>query len=148
MKPMRVALSAGAALICASTPAPAHVTVWPKQSEAGIHEKYDVRVPNEKQADTVIVEVRFPAGLRVSSFEQKPGWQTEPVRDGSGTVVGVRWSGRLPPHEFTEFGLLAVNPPSAADLSWTATQVYSDGTKIEWSGPPGSKTPAPHVLIR
>jgi uncharacterized protein YcnI len=137
-----------AALLLAPVPALAHVTIWPKESAVKAREKYEVRVPNEKQADTVAVELRFPAGLRVTSFEQKPGWMTEPVRDASGNTIGVRWTGRLAPQQFTEFGLLAVNPPAAGELSWTAVQSFSDGTKVEWSGPAGSKTPAPRVTIR
>jgi uncharacterized protein YcnI len=137
-----------AALLLAPVPALAHVTIWPKESAAKAREKYEVRVPNEKQADTVAVELRFPAGLRVTSFEQKPGWMTEPVRDASRNAIGVRWTGRLAPQQFTEFGLLAVNPPAAGELSWTAVQSFSDGTKVEWSGPAGSKTPAPRVTIR
>lgn len=136
------------ALALTATAASAHVTVWPKESAAGAHEKYEIRVPNEKRVDTVAIEVRFPAALKVTSFEQKPGWMTEPVRDTSGQTVGVRWTGKLPPQQFVEFGLLAVNPAGAADLGWSATQSYADGAKIDWSGPPGSKTPAPHVSIK
>lgn len=136
------------ALLAVSTPAAAHVTVWPKESSAGAREKYEIRVPNEKQVDTTSVEVRFPSGVRVTSFEQKPGWKSEAIRDSAGAAVGVRWTGQLPPHQFTEFGLLAVNPPSATDVSWTAIQTYSDGTKVEWSGAEGSKTPAPRVRIK
>jgi hypothetical protein len=69
------------------------------------------------------------------------------VRDASGTLVGVRWRGTLPAQQFAEFGLLAVNPPVAGDLSWSATQSFADGSKVEWSGVAGSKTPAPHVTI-
>jgi uncharacterized protein YcnI len=125
----------------------AHVTVWPKESVAGAHEKYEVRVPNEKQVDMIAIEVRFPDGLRVTSFEQKPGWTTEPIRDGSGKTIGARWTGRLPPERFVEFGLLAVNPPGSGDLGWSAVQSYADGGKVDWTGLPGSKTPAPHVTI-
>jgi uncharacterized protein YcnI len=137
-----------AALLLLPTAALAHVTIWPKESSSGAREKYEVRVPNEKQADTVAIEVRFPTGLRVTSFEQKPGWMTEPLRDASSNAIGVRWTGRLAPQQFTEFGLLAVNPPSSGELSWTATQIFADGTKVEWSGAAGSKTPAPRVTIR
>jgi hypothetical protein len=129
--------TASFALASLSSAATAHVTIWPKESTAGAHEKYEVRVPNEKQADTVTIEVRFPAGLRVTSFEQKAGWMTEPLRDASGKTVGVRWTGRL-----------AANPQNPADLSWTAIQSFADGSKVEWSGPPGSRTPAPHVIIK
>ncbi len=140
-------LTAGALIPVAAT-AVAHVTVWPKESTIKAHQKYEVRVPNEKQVDTVAVEVRFPPGLEARSFEQKPGWMTEPVRDASGKTVGVRWTGRLPPQQFAEFGILAVNPASAGELSWTAVQTYADRTSVEWSGPKGSKTPAPKVTIK
>jgi hypothetical protein len=59
----------------------------------------------------------------------------------------VRWTGKLPPQQFTEFGLLAVNPAAGTQLVWTARQMYADGTIIDWSGPVGSKTPAPRVSL-
>jgi hypothetical protein len=136
-----------AAALAAASPAAGHVTVWPKASVPGAHEKYVVRVPNEKQADTIRIEVRFPAGLDVMSFEQKPGWRTEPLRDGAGRLIGVGWTGSLPPAEFVELGVLAVNPRTSGDLVWTAVQAFADGTRVEWSGPPASKTPAPHVTL-
>lgn len=136
-----------AAAVAVAVPASAHVTVWPKTSVPAAHEKYEVRLPNEKQADTIALELRFPAALKVRSLEQKPGWTTELIRDRSGGVTGVRWTGRLAPMQFTEFGLLATNPPTPGDLVWSATQFYADGTKIEWSGPVGSKTPAPRVTL-
>ena len=142
---MRVLLFLAAMALAAS--ASAHVTVSPKESMAGAHETYEVRMPNEKQADTIALELRFPAGLKINSIEQKPDWRTEPLRDASGALVGVRWTGKLAPMQFTRFGLLASNPQSAGDLAWTATQFYADGTKIEWSGPAGSKTPAPRVTL-
>lgn len=148
MMQMRWMAAIGAALLAAAGPAVGHVTVWPRESRASAHEKYEVRVPNEKQSDTIGIEVRFPPGLRVRSLEQKAGWVTEPILDGSGAVVGVRWSGRLAPRQFTEFGLLAVNPPSSGELVWSAVQSYADGTRIEWTGSPASKTPAPRVVLR
>jgi hypothetical protein len=146
MKLFRSIAAFGLMLLSAS--ALAHVTVWPKESAAGAREKYVVRVPNEKTSDTIAVEIRFPGGLRVASFEQKPGWMTEPVRDPSGKIVGARWTGRLPPQQFAEFGLLAANPTSPGELSWTAVQTFADGTRIEWSGAAGSKSPAARVTIK
>jgi uncharacterized protein YcnI len=136
-----------AAILALSAPAVAHVSVWPKDSVQGAREKYEIRVPNEKQVDTVAVEVSFPASLKVTSFEQKPGWSTEVRRDAAGAIIGARWSGRLPPQQFTDFGLLAVNPSKGTELVWTATQVYADGTKVDWSGKPGSKNQAPRVKL-
>ena len=137
-----------AVALATAVPASAHVTVWPKSSAPGAHEKYEVRLPNEKEVDTIALELRFPAALKVRSLEQKPGWNTELIRDDSGAVTGVRWSGKLAPMQFTEFGLLATNPATGSDLVWRASQFYADGTKIEWSGPAGSKTPAPRVTVR
>jgi uncharacterized protein YcnI len=136
-----------AALLVASSAATAHVTVWPKQSALGAREKYEIRVPNEKKVDTIALEVRFPAVLRVTSIEQKPEWRAEPLRDASGQLVGVRWTGKLAPEQFTEFGVLAANPATGGELSWPAVQLFADGTKVEWSGAAGSKTPAPRVTL-
>jgi uncharacterized protein YcnI len=136
-----------AAALFAAAPAPAHVTVSPQQSTQGAREKYEIRVPNELQADTIQVEVRFPASLRVTALEQKAGWFTEPLRDKDGRIIGARWTGKLPAGQFTEFGLLATNPKTGTTLEWTAVQAFADGGRIEWSGKPGSKTPAPRVTL-
>ena len=141
---MRLLLTFAAAAI--ATAASAHVSVWPAQSSPGAREKYELRVPNERRSATITVEFRFPANLRVTAVEQKPGWQAEAFRDSAGNLTGVRWIGNLPPEQFTEFGLLAQNP-AGGDLVFTATQAFADGTKIEWSGAAGSKTPAPRVKL-
>jgi uncharacterized protein YcnI len=137
-------LGFAAAVLAAS--ASAHVTVWPQQSVPGAREKYELRVPNERKSATITVEVRFPANLRVTAVEQKPGWQAEAIRDSAGNLAGVRWIGSLPPEQFTEFGLLAVNP-SGGELAFTAIQAFADGTKINWSGAASSKTPAARVRL-
>jgi uncharacterized protein YcnI len=142
---MRPIISLAAAAL--ATGASAHVTVWPQQSAPGAREKYELRVPNERRSATITVEFRFPPGLRVTAVEQKPGWQAEAFRDSSGRLTGVRWVGNLPPEEFTEFGLLAVNPAASGDLAFTAIQAFADGTKLEWSGAAGSKSPAPRVKL-
>lgn len=126
----------------------AHVTVTPKQSTPGAWEKYEIRVPNEKQVATTGLEVRFPAGLRIVSFEDKPGWTIEPLRNAQGAIVGARWSGQLPPERFVEFGVVAVNPKAGGELLWSAAQTYADGTVADWSGAAGSPKPAPRVSLR
>lgn len=142
---MRPIISFAAAAL--ATSASAHVTVSPQQSAPGAREKYELRVANERRSDTITIEFRFPSGLRVTAIEQKPGWQAEALRDKSGALTGVRWIGRLPPENFTEFGLLGVNPPAGGELAFTAIQAFADGTKVEWSGAAGSKTPAPRVRL-
>ena len=141
---MRLTLVLAASAL--ATTAMAHVTVSPTQSAPGAREKYELRVPNERKSATITVEVHFPAGLRVTAVEQKPGWQAEAIRDAGGNLTGVRWIGNLPPEQFTEFGLLAVNP-TGGELAFTAIQAFADGTKIEWSGAAGTKTPAARVRL-
>jgi uncharacterized protein YcnI len=142
---MRLLLTLGAAAL--ATSASAQVTVSPQQSAPGAREKYELRVANERRSDTITIEFRFSAGLRVMAIEQKPGWQAGALRDTTGNLIGVRWIGRLPPENFTEFGLLGVNPPKGSELTFTAIQAYADGTKVEWSGTASSKTPAPRVRL-
>jgi uncharacterized protein YcnI len=140
-------LVASLAALAFASGASAHVTVSPSQSAPGAREKYEIRVPNERKSATITVEVHFPANLRVTAVEQKPGWQAEAIRDGAGNLTAVRWIGSLPPEQFTEFGVLAVNPSGGGDLAFTAIQAFADGTKIDWSGTAGSKTPAARVRL-
>jgi uncharacterized protein YcnI len=137
----------GLAAAALATSAPAGVTISPQQSAPGAHEKYELRVPNERRSATITVEFRFPPALRVTAVEQKPGWHAEALRDAAGNLTGVRWVGNLPPEQFTEFGLLAINPPAGRDLAFTTIQAFADGTKVEWSGAAGSKAPAPRVRL-
>ena len=139
-----------AALVGVMTPlaAVAHVTVWPRQSELGAHENYVVRAPNEKKVATVRIEGAFPREARVTTLEQVPGWAVEVKRDGAGDIVGATWTGDLPPGQRAEFGLQATNPSSGTALIWTFSQIYADGSRVDWAGPPGSKTPAPQVQLR
>ncbi|MEA3080590.1 MAG: hypothetical protein QOD54_258 [Sphingomonadales bacterium] len=141
---MRLMISLAAVALASS--ASAHVTVSPQQSAPGAREKYELRIPNERKSATITVEFHFPTGLRVTAVEQKPGWQAEALRDPAGNLIGVRWIGSLPPEQFTEFGLIGVNP-TAGELVFTAIQAFADGTKINWSGAAGSKTPAARVRL-
>ena len=138
----------GLALAAIASAATAHVTVVPKSSSPGAWEKYDLRMPNEKKIDTIALEVRFPANLRVVSFQDEPGWTVKPAYDAAGKITGAQWTGRLPPEQFVEFGLVAVNPKEGGDIVWSASQTYADGSVVDWSGPEGSKTPAPKVALK
>lgn len=125
----------------------AHVTVWPKESAQGAREKYAFRMPNERETATVRLEATFPEGVKVSAIEQTPGWTVEARRNAAGDITGAVWTGSLQPGQFVEFGVLAQNPP-AASISWSFVQTYEGGERVEWTGPAGSKTPAPQVELR
>lgn len=135
------------AMLC-STLAVANVRILPLESQSGAHEKYTLRVPNEKQVDAVRIVGEFPAGLKILNFEFKPGWIVNIRKDAAGNIIGAEWRGRLRPFEFAEFGLLGVNPAEPSTLVWKFVQHYADGSKAEYTGPAGARYPAPvtHIL--
>lgn len=146
----RIAGAAAAALVGAAVAVPtlwAHAVVFPKTSTLGAYERYVLRVPNEKAVATTRVELRFPAGVRVTSFADVPGWQLEVVTDSAKAITAAIWTGTLPPQRFIEFPFVAVNPKTDARLEWPAFQTYADGQRVEWTGPEGSKSPASATMV-
>jgi uncharacterized protein YcnI len=133
------------ALLTVAGTASAHVTVWPKQSTTGAYEKYTVRVPVEKDSNTVKVQLFFPQDVKVETVEPAPGWSYTFQKDANGQNTGITWTataGGIKPHEFTEFSFIGVNPKTPEQVSWKALQTYADGSVVEWTGAPDSKTPA------
>ncbi len=133
--------------LCAQL-ASAHIRIAPTESTVGAREKYTMRVPNEKQVGSSKVEGEFPAGLQVSAFEFKPGWKIDFKKDDKGAIIGATWTGKIQPYEFVEFGMLAINPKQGSNLTWKFIQYYDDGTKEEFTGPAGSRLPAPVVSLK
>jgi hypothetical protein len=141
---LRAGLCALAAALLLGAPATgfAHAVVFPRRAEPGAYERYLLRVPNERGVPTGRVEIRFPAGLRVVSFGDVPGWSVEVKKDASGAITSAVWWGTLLPERFVEFPFVAVNPKAGTRLVWQASQTYQGGERIDWTGPEGSKTPA------
>jgi len=127
--------------------AQAHAVVYPKTSKVGGYEKYVLRVPNEKATATTRIEIRFPDGLRVTSFGDVPGWQIEVLTDSAKRIIGAVWTGTLPPQRFVELPFVGANPKAAATLVWPVYQTYADGPRVEWTGAEGSKTPASSTSV-
>ena len=148
---IRIALATLATVVAAAIALPtlswAHAVVFPRQSTTGSFEKYVLRVPNEKAVATTRVELHFPAGLRVTSFAEVPGWQLEVVTDSAKAITAAIWTGNLPPQRFIEFPFVAANPKTDTKLAWPAYQTYADGERVEWTGPQGSKRPASVTAI-
>jgi uncharacterized protein YcnI len=124
-----------------------HAAVLPKTSTPGAFERYVLRVPNEKTSATTRVEIRFPADVRVTSFEDVAGWQLEVLTDSAKRIVGAVWTGTLPPQRFVEFPFMAANPKTATRLVWPAVQTYADGERVEWTGAEGTKRPASSTVV-
>ena len=107
-----------------------------------------MRVPNEKQVNTIRVEGEFPAGLQIYDFEFKPGWKIDFKKDENGKIVGAIWTGTVHPYEFVEFGMLGINPKEETNLVWKFVQYYEDGMKEEFTGPVGSFRPSPVTVLK
>ena len=145
---MRLARLVAIAALAIPTVALAHAVVYPRTSSAGAYEKYVLRVPNEKDTSvTTRVEIQFPATVRVVSFSEVAGWRLEVTRDTSGRVTAATWTGSLPPERFVEFPFVAVNPREKTTLVWPVHQTYSDGERVDWTGPENSDTPASVTTI-
>jgi hypothetical protein len=125
----------------------AHAVVYPKTSAVGAYERYVLRVPNERKVATTRVEMQFPGDVRVSSFEDVPGWAIQVLRDTAQRIVGASWTGTLPPERFVELPFVAANPKTATEIHWPVIQTYADGERAEWTGPAGSKRPASSTTI-
>jgi uncharacterized protein YcnI len=142
----RVFLALAAILIPAV--ALAHAVVYPKISRPGAYEKYVLRVPNERDAPTIRVELHFPEGLRVVSFGDVAGWKLEVLSDTAQRITGAVWTGVLPKERFIEFPFVAVNPKDNTSLSWPTYQTYEGGERVEWTSPDtATKTPVSSTLI-
>lgn len=146
---MLVVAIATLAVVAASIPTLswAHAVVFPRTSTPGAYEKYVLRVPNEKAVATTRVELRVPAGVRVTSFADVPGWQLEIVTDSAKAISAAIWTGTLPPQRFVEFPFVAVNPKADTRIEWPAYQTYADNERVEWTGPEGSKSPASVTVV-
>src|SRR5262252_5467020 len=105
----RLLVGAGLTVACASVLF-AHIRIYPTESAYGAREKYTMRVPNEKQVDSIRVEGEFPAELNVYDFEFKPGWKIDFKKNDAGKIVGATWTGTIHPYEFVECGMLGINP--------------------------------------
>jgi uncharacterized protein YcnI len=134
--------------ICLPAMAHAHAVVFPKRSTPGAYEKYVLRVPNERDVPTLRVEIHFPSGVRVVSFQDVVGWRLEILRDTAQNITGAVWTGVLPKERFVEFPFVAVNPKADMTVRWPTYQIYEGGERVEWTSPDSAaKTPASSTVI-
>lgn len=146
----RLAAAALALTVLALAPvsADAHAVVSPGEAPVGAYQRYVLRVPNERDAATVRVSIAFPAGVRVISFDDVPGWTLETTSaEGGASFATAIWTGTLSPGRFVEFGFIGVNPAEATTLVWPVVQTYADGFLAEWTGPTGSASPASTTVV-
>ena len=65
------------------------------------------------------------------------------IEDGVLTIEG----GAIAPEQFEEFRFQARNPDASGPISFAAIQTYDDGEVVNWTGEPGSDSPASVVEI-
>jgi uncharacterized protein YcnI len=122
----------------------AHIGIYPGRSATGASQRYMIHVPTEGNVSTVRIELEVPADFVVSSVEPNEGWKEEQRKDAAGRIVGLIWSGgSIKPKTSTDFFLVGRNPSRPTQLVWKAIQIFEDGTKSEWTGERGTRTPAP-----
>ena len=145
---LSAALLAGLALLLGAGVAAAHISITPADALPGTNVTFSVRVPTEQESPTVRVRIEFPAGVTVSRFQPKPGWQRTVERDGSGRITSATWSGgQIQNGEFEDFVFIARTPADAGALRFRAFQTYGAGETVEWINEAGPR-PAPVVNVR
>ena len=133
---------AGLSLLALIASAQAHTSIWPRQSTAGISERYTIRVPTEGKVMTTGAEMDVPDGVVVTSIAVPQGWQYE-VRRQADRIVAITWTMNIKPGEFAEFVFTARNPRDAEQIIWTLRQKYADGTVEDFTkGPNGIRSTA------
>ncbi|MBP2258100.1 YcnI family copper-binding membrane protein [Virgibacillus alimentarius] len=145
MKKWIVLMVAVVLLFVAAPIAEAHVTVHPSESSTNAYEKYSVRIPVEKDANTTKVELEVPEGIHVVSVLPNPDWKYKFLKNDNDTITSVTWTakdGGIGPNEFAEFSFIGANPGKPGEFSWKAFQTYDDDSVVEWTGEPESEEPA------
>ena len=118
----------------------AHVTVQPRESPAGMEQRYTVRVPTEGEVATTSVELEIPTGVVVRDVVPGDGYSFE-IRRAGDRIVAITWKREIPPKQSAEFPFVASNP-NVAELAWKAHQRFDDGTSADWVGVEGDRRPA------
>ena len=141
---MRTFLMTAGAIMLASI-VYAHVTVMPRESQAGAEQRYTVRVPTEGQVSTTSVELEVPADVAIVRVEPGEGFTFETRRERD-RIVSITWKREIPPRQSAEFAFVARNP-STAQISWKAHQRFADGTSADWVGVAGDRRPAAVTVL-
>jgi uncharacterized protein YcnI len=148
---LRRGITALVAVAALALPATAfgHASVSPPTIVKGQLQFFTLAVPGEDENDsTVKVEVDFPSGFGVDSFQPVAGWTRTEKVSGSGEAAEIQsatWTGgSVPTGEDAVFGFVA-EPQNAGTYTFHVTQTYASGKIVEWNGAETSDTPAPLV---
>lgn len=123
-------------LFFVTSPAFAHVIVYPHQVGIAATQDFTVSVPNERDNPVTSVKLLIPTSLTDVSPNATSGWDItiKSKGKGDGAVVSeIDWNnGSIPVGQREEFIFQAQVPPNPTTLDWKAYQTYSDGTVVSW----------------
>lgn len=134
------AVAIAVCILCAASVLEAHVTVQPRESQAGAEQRYTVRVPTEGQTSTTSVELEVPAGMVITEVVAGDGYTFDVRREGD-RIAAITWKREIPPKQSAQFEFIARNP-HAEQVVWKAHQRFADGTSADWTGVQGDRRPA------
>ncbi|HWH15785.1 MAG TPA: DUF1775 domain-containing protein, partial [Miltoncostaeaceae bacterium] len=126
--PHRRAAAAAAALVLAvPAAASAHVHVLPTRVTQGEPAEFTVRVPNERDIASTVVEVAFPEAVTVYALGvPPPGFTVRERRAADGRLTGATWRGTIPVGRYQDFTFLGT-PLRSGTTVWPSRQTYADG---------------------
>ncbi|MDG0844023.1 YcnI family protein [Staphylococcus equorum] len=133
-----------------SKSAEAHVTLNPDTSEPGSYEKYDVRIPVEKDANTTKIELKVPKALTVVGVEPNDQFEHKLTKDDDGNITKITWTAKdkgIGPNEFIDLAIQVANPEKEGEFKWDAYQTYDDGDTVRWTGDKDAEKPAPITKV-
>ncbi len=132
-------------------PASAHVSIQPSTATKGSFSTVAFQVPNEEDAKTVKVEVKFPEEPAIADASVQPvaGWKvavkkaklTTPITTDEGDSLSERvdtitWTaddgGGLTGGEFQQFLVSMALPDDVDALQFPTIQTYDNGDKVSW----------------
>jgi len=158
-----------ATLLAVATPASAHVGVSSPDAAKEGFGKVVFRVPNESEtAATTSIVVTLPVAtpLAFVSAGAKPGWTVDvakttldkPTKAGdyelTEAVSTITWTADgagIPTGQFDEFAFSGGPFPDADSISFSAQQIYDDGSRVDWDqeqkGDTEPEHPAPVLTL-
>jgi uncharacterized protein YcnI len=141
-EPSMKALGLFAVVLSIATPVFAHVGVTPRESKPGVTETYTFRVPSEGGMTTTSVVLDVPGGVTIISVAAPADAKHEEKKVGD-RIVQITWTIEIKADASAQLSFVAKNPSEGASIAWAVHQRYSDGMASDWTGPAGSRSPAP-----
>ncbi len=152
MRRIAIVLGSAAVLVVVmALPASAHVSIQPSTATKGSFAMVAFQVPNEEDAKTVKVQVKFPEepAIADAAVQPVPGWKlvvkpaklTTPITTDEGDSLSERvdtitWTadagGGLSKGQFQQFLVSMALPDDVDSLQFPTIQTYDNGDEARW----------------